>query len=104
MTDLGALRAALEAAAAGLPAAAADVTPSGVTAWSRAGIRFAVLSGESVEFRLGSAIAAAAMQTPDTTGSSRGAGWVVFAPRTLDGHALDRLEAWFAAAHRRAAG
>jgi hypothetical protein len=28
---------------------------------------------------------------------------VAFEPADLDDHALDRLEAWFAAAHRRAA-
>lgn len=103
MTDPGALLAAIEVAASQFPDAA-HATANAVTSWSRAGIRFAILRGGSVEFRVGSAIAAAAARTPDTSGSSQGADWIEFAPSTLDRHALDRLGAWFAAAHRRAAG
>lgn len=103
MTDRGALLAAIEAAAARLGDAAVQSASSGETAWSRGETRFTILRGGSVEFRVGSAIAVAAVRTPDTTGSSQGADWIAFAPETLDGHALDRLGAWFAAAHRRAA-
>jgi len=47
-------------------------------------------------------VARAATRTPDTSSSPRGDAWVRFAPATLDGHAVDRLEAWFALAYRRA--
>jgi hypothetical protein len=46
------------------------------------------------EFRLGSEVAAAALNTPDTYASGRGADWVVFRPRTVDRFARDRAEAW----------
>jgi hypothetical protein len=50
------------------------------------------------EFRLGSDIAAAALNTPDTQTSARGAEWVSFRPRTVDRFARDRAEAWTALA------
>jgi len=103
MTDRGTLLAALEVAATRLPGAVAEVAATGEIAWTCAGKRFAILRADSVELRVGAAIAAAAVRTPDTAGSNRGADWIVFAPETMDGHALDRLEAWLAAAHRRAA-
>ncbi|MBI3751644.1 MAG: hypothetical protein HY263_08335 [Chloroflexi bacterium] len=55
-----------------------------------------------MELRLDPAIARAATRTPDTAPSDRGPEWVRFAPRELDDHAVDRLEAWFAFARRRA--
>lgn len=96
---------ALEAAAAaGLPGIAVSTDAAGSRAWSRDDIEFAVQAGSTVEFRIGAAIAAAALRTPDTSRSDRGSDWVAFAPSELDGHALDRLGAWFGAAHRRALG
>ena len=72
------------------------------TTWSVAGRTFASLTDDAVELRLDPAIARAATRTPDTSPSERGSEWVRFAPPELDDHALDRLEAWFAFARRRA--
>jgi 2,4-dienoyl-CoA reductase-like NADH-dependent reductase (Old Yellow Enzyme family) len=93
-----------------LAAAAADLEgiearqEGPATTWSRSGRVFAVLEGDAVELRLDEAVAAAATRTPDTRTSSRGPEWVRFSPKTLDDHAIDRLEAWFALAARRAVG
>ena len=62
------------------------------------------MSGDRAEFRLDPAVAAAALRTPDTSPSPRGADWVAFSPAALDGHALDRAKAWLASAWRRADG
>jgi hypothetical protein len=77
---------------------------AGADMWSRGGTPFAVLSGSTIEIRLGSTIGAAAVRTPDTHPSDRGPDWIAFSPAELDDHALDRLEAWLEAAHRRAIG
>ena len=72
--------------------------------YSRAGGVFAVRStANAVELRLGAEIGEAAQRTPATTASERGPDWVRFEPTTWDGHALDRLEAWFRVAWRLAA-
>jgi len=71
--------------------------------WSREGRRFAGLAGATASFRIGPEIGAAALRTPDVAGSPLGTDWIAFSPPALDGHARDRLVAWFAAAHRRAA-
>ncbi len=71
--------------------------------WSREGRRFAGLACATASFRLGPEIAAAALRTPDVAASPLGPDWVAFSPPILDGHARDRLVAWFVAAHRRAA-
>ena len=102
MTDGGALLATLEAAAAELPDAASGAGDGGTMDWARAGVRFAILRGTIVDLRVGALIGEAAVRTPDTTSSNLGPDWVSFAPPELDDHALDRLGAWFAAAHRRA--
>ena len=75
----------------------------GATAWNGAVGPFAILAadGASVDFRLDPTLADAAVRTPDTVGSERGRAWVTFAPRELDGPAVDRLLAWFAASARR---
>ena len=78
------------------------VIGGGTMTWSRGETAFAVLLGDVVELRLDPAIAAAALKTPDTVESPRGPAWVRFAPATLEGHDLDRLEAWFGLAYRRA--
>jgi hypothetical protein len=76
----------------------------GARTWEAAGRVFVVQSGPAVEFRLDAAIGAAARRTPDTAASDRGAEWVTFRPGSLDPYAIDRVRAWFAAAHRRASG
>ena len=102
MTASSELLVALDAAAAELEDVAVEMKAGDERTWSRDGIDFTVLDGARVDLRIGSTIGDAAMRTPDTTASSRGADWVAFAPPVLDDHARDRLVAWFAAAHRRA--
>ena len=72
--------------------------------WDRTGRPFATSSadGLTAEFRLDPAVAVAALRTPDTKPSRRGPDWISFEPAGLDDHALDRAEAWFASAWRRA--
>jgi len=65
-------------------------------------VLFASLASEAAEFRLREEVGAAALRTPNVTASVRGAGWVRFAPRHLDGHARDRALAWLESAWRRA--
>ncbi len=74
----------------------------GVTTWSVGERAFAALGPSGVEIRLDPPIAAAALRTPDTAPSARGAEWVRFNPRGLDGHAVDRLRAWLELGYRRA--
>lgn len=93
----------LSEVAAGLPGIEAALSADDSITWLRAGRPFAILAadGATAEFALDDPIAAAATRTPDVAPSSRGAGWVAFAPDVLDDHAADRAEAWFASAHRR---
>jgi hypothetical protein len=96
----------------GLPALIAEVivdlpesrsrSLDGAVTWSRAGVDFAALGEAGVEIRLDPPIAAAATRTPDTAPSARGAEWIRFNPRELDGHAVDRLRAWLELGYRRA--
>ncbi len=65
------------------------------------GTTFAAVSGDRAEFRLAPPVVAAALRTPGTQPSARGADWVAFAPSELDDHAIDRAEAWLASAWRR---
>ena len=65
-------------------------------------VLFASLAADAAEFRLREEVAAAALRTPNVTDSVRGAGWVRFGPRHLDGHARDRALAWLESAWRRA--
>ncbi len=76
---------------------------NGTVTWSAGGVVFAMLTGDAVELRLDQPVARAATRPPDTTPSRRGQEWVRFAPIAMDGPAVDRLEAWFAFARRRAA-
>jgi hypothetical protein len=78
-------------------------TDDDVTTWSTAGRPFATLAGEWAEFRLDPMVARAALRTGDTSPSTRGPEWVVFAPSTMDDPAIDRAEAWFLSAYRLAA-
>ena len=75
----------------------------GAVEYRRGGTLFAV-SGPALELRLRPDVAAAALGTPGTTPSTRGEGWVGFAPSQVDQLALDRASAWFALAWRVAAG
>jgi len=72
--------------------------------WDRTGRPFATSSADGVtaEFRLDPAVASAALRTPDTKSSRRGPDWITFSPEGLDDHAVDRAEAWFGSAWRRA--
>ena len=70
--------------------------------WRRGGRPFAALVGDAAEFRLDPLVAMAALRTPDTAASKRGADWVRFSPAIVDGHAVDRAQAWLASAWRRA--
>jgi hypothetical protein len=95
------LRAVLEEAAADLDGV--EAVPSGADVeWRRGGRPFAALAGAGAEFRLDPLVAKAALRTPDTQPSSRGADWVRFSPAVLDDHGVDRAEAWLASAWRRA--
>ncbi len=102
MSGSGTLAGRMEFLASGPPEATRTVTEGAIT-WSIGSVAFAVLSGDAVELRLDGPVAHAATRTPDTMPSARGPEWVRFAPGTLDGHAVDRLDAWFAFARRRAA-
>jgi hypothetical protein len=99
------LAAVLEAAADDLEAVhrAADAA-TGAVEWSIGGRIFATAVAGRAEFRLDRAVAAAALRTPDTRRSGRGAEWVAFSPQELDRHAIDRATAWLASAWRRADG
>jgi hypothetical protein len=68
--------------------------------WRRGPLTFAAADPDQAEFRLDAAVARAATRTPDTEPSPRGPGWILFRPSALDGHAVDRAEAWFASAWR----
>ena len=72
------------------------------TLFSRAGHPFAALGEYDIEVRLEPLVATAALRTPDTTESSRGRGWVRFAPAALDRFAADRVIAWIEHAWRHA--
>jgi hypothetical protein len=93
-----------EAAATLEDAEQAEDATTGAVTWSIAGRLFATAVRDRAEFRLDPAVAAAALRTPDTSRSGRGADWVAFAPAELDRHAIDRATAWLASAWRRADG
>ena len=92
----------LAEAAEGLAGVSADVA-DGLTTWAAGPAVFATLGGDRAEFRLDPVVATAALRTPDTGPSPRGSDWITFAPTVLDDHAVDRAEAWFLSAWRRAA-
>jgi len=92
----------LAASAEGLDGVSVE-TDRGITTWSLRSVPFVVLEGSRASFRLDPLVAAAALRTPDTEPSSRGADWVSFSPSVVDDLAIDRAEAWFLSAARRAA-
>jgi hypothetical protein len=105
MAESGGLAAVLAEAATALEAAeAAEDATTGALTWSIGGRLFATVVKDRAEFRLDPAVAVAALRTPDTSRSGRGADWVAFAPTELDRHAIDRATAWLASAWRRADG
>ena len=88
-----------------LAAAAADLdgVGDGEPEWSVGGIVFAAVTAPgTAEFRLEPIVARAALGTPDTGPSNRGADWVAFRPKELDRFALDRATAWLGSAYRNA--
>jgi len=95
------LRALLEKAVEDLEDVESVEVGDGVE-WRRGGRAFAAVSDDVAEFQLDGPVAGAAARTPDTRASKRGSDWVRFSPQTLDGHAVDRAEAWLASAWRRA--
>ena len=95
------LRAVLEEAVVNLDEVESVQAGDGME-WRRRGRAFAAVGRDAVEFRLDPLVATAALRTHDTQPSQRGPDWVRFSPATLDGHALDRAEAWLASAWRRA--
>ena len=82
----------------------ATVETAGGVLWDRVGRAFAAVGadGAAAEFRLDGAVADAAHADPGYGRSRRGPDWVRFRPAELDDHALDRAEAWFGSAWRRA--
>lgn len=97
------LVAVVESAATELEAAERRATDDGAE-WSIGGITFAAVASERAEFRLARPVVEAALRTPGTARSGRGAEWVSFQPPELDQHAIDRATAWLASAWRRADG
>jgi len=98
-----ALGAVLDDFAVELDGVERDATGDGTMTWSRGDRAFAIRDGASVELRLDRTVADAALRTPETEPSRRGPEWVRYTPASLEGHDLDRLEAWFEVAYRRAA-
>ena len=91
----------LMAAAEGLPGIQTRASADD-RRWTAGSVEFATLVGGRAEFRLDPVVARAALRTPDTSASTRGAEWVAFGPPVLDDGAVDRAEAWFLSGHRRA--
>ena len=94
----------LEEAAAELGLEGTPDTDGATRYASGAGLVFVTVdaAGLAAAFRLDRVLASAALRTPDTRPSARGDLWVEFAPAEVDDHAVDRAQAWFAAAYRRA--
>lgn len=97
------LPAIVEAAASDLEATDRRATAAGAE-WSIGGVVFAATTSDAAEFRLARPVVEAALKTPGTSRSGRGADWIEFRPAELDGHAIDRATAWLASAWRRADG
>jgi len=98
------LRDALAESADGVEEVSTTAGADGSVEYAAGGRTVAVVgaSGTSAEFLLTSAVASAAVRTPDTTSSTRGPGWVRFEPAELDEHAIDRAVAWLGFAVRHA--
>ena len=66
----------------------------GTAEYLRGGSVFAVVRGQQVELRVRPDIAEAALRTPSTSVSGRGADWIVFEPNSNEAQDVDRLRAW----------
>jgi hypothetical protein len=66
----------------------------------RGGLVFAVRDGIRLGFRLRPEIVAAALGTPETSQSDRGAEWIALESTAVDEFTLDRARAWFETAWR----
>jgi len=95
------MRDVLIAAAEELPAIR-RTDEDGILTFAAGATSFSALAGERAEFLLDPMVAGAALRTPNTEPSVRGSEWVAFEPATLDDAAVDRAEAWFLSAYRRA--
>jgi hypothetical protein len=95
------LAAAVELAVAGLEDVERREQGSTVE-FSRTGTVFAAIEGTAASYHLSPAVARAALATPDTAKSARGADWVTFSPIAMDRFALDRAVAWLESAWRNA--
>jgi hypothetical protein len=82
--------------------AEARAMAGGGTEFRRDGRAFAFATGNVVEVKLDPEIAEAALHTPSTSASSRGADWVRLAPDEATQMDLDRARAWFLSAWRAA--
>jgi hypothetical protein len=89
----------LKAVAAEVGAPAQPAMAGGLE-FNRAGRKFAYVAGDTAEFRLDPDIAAAALGTPRTSASPRGAGWVQLVATEPEPMDLDRARAWFLSAWR----
>lgn len=92
------------AAAADLDLVAGTPTANGGMEYRVGDRSIAVVIDGVGEFRLDTAVAAAARRTPDAGASDRGPDWVRFAPEPLDEHAADRARAWLVSAARLGGG
>jgi len=95
------LAAAIELAVAGLEYVERRENGSTIE-FSRRGKVFAAIEDQAASYRLSPAVTRAAMATPDTRKSERGADWVTFSPSSLARFALDRAVAWLESAWRNA--
>ncbi len=68
--------------------------------YARGGLVFAARESGGLSFRLRPEVVDAALRTPDTARSSRGAQWIALSPSGADPFTLDRVAAWFESAWR----
>jgi len=98
---VGALAAVIDEAVRGLEEVE-WVDDRGAVELRRAGRAFVCVEPQGASFRLGVAVAAAALRTPGAGRSSRGHEWVRLDPARLDRSALDRATSWTELAWRHA--
>ncbi|HEY5488112.1 MAG TPA: hypothetical protein VIK06_10720 [Candidatus Limnocylindrales bacterium] len=68
--------------------------------YDRAGVVFATRQADLLSFHLREEVVSAALKTPDTAPSARGAEWIALASAASDQFTLDRAAAWFESAWR----
>lgn len=68
--------------------------------YTRAGAVFAAREDGRLSFRLREEVVSAALRTPNTGPSARGADWLTLSAAMADQFALDRAVAWFGSAWR----